>query len=196
MPIYRSTMARAFGLLITSLTLGCSTTIVDLRYERESGFAAAPSPGSGVTVGEFTDSRGTEPTHLGSIRSGIGNPMKRLVLEKPAGEIVARAFADGLRERGWLAESTSGSRTLVGRIEKLDCNQYSNREAHVTVRIRVVDPRSGREVFADLVESTLEQGGGLGGPFGSVEGLRALAERALQEVVDAALDDPRFRDAL
>jgi hypothetical protein len=122
--------------------------------------------------------------------------MKRLVLEAPASEIVRRAFADGLRARGRLAASENASLVLEGRIEKLDCNQYSNREAHAAIHVSVVERANGRPVFSDTFESTLEEGGGLGGPFGSVEGLRALAERALREVVDAALDAPGLHGAV
>jgi hypothetical protein len=184
------------GMALASLALACGTTRVDLRYAREQGAAQAPASASRIAVGEFTDARGTDATRLGSIRSGVGNPMKRLVLEKPASEVVGQAFSDALRERGLLAEPSGEGLELSGRIEKLECNQFSNREAHVVLRVRLVDSRSGQEVFADIFQADLVESGGVGGPFASVEGLRALTERALGEAVDAAVDDDRLRKAL
>lgn len=187
-PASRSRMA----LLSTALlpvVLACTTT-VDLRYGSRSG-AAAPATHSRISVGEFADARETEATHLGSIRSGVGSRMKILVLEKPASEVVRAAFQDGLRQRGVLAEDGRGATLLSGTIEKLDCNQYSNREAHVILRVRA--ERGGRVLLDDVFQKDLVEGGGLGGPFGSVEGLRLLSERALREVVDEALADDRLQ---
>jgi len=186
----------AAGIAVVSLALGCSTTSVDLRYAAGPQGSAISAAVPRVVVGELRDARGTGDRRLGAIRSGVGNPMKRLVLEKPAAEVVAQAFADALRERGLLASDRGGAIELTGMIEKLDCNQFSYREAHVIIRVQLTEVSSGRALFDEVFRSELVERGGVGGPFGSTEGLRAIAERALREVVDAAIDHPLFRGAL
>jgi hypothetical protein len=46
---------------------------------------------------------GDDPTWIGTIRGGYGNPIKHLNADAPVDRVVAQAFADGLAARGLLA---------------------------------------------------------------------------------------------
>jgi len=41
-----------------------------------------------------------DPTWIGTIRGGYGNPLTRLASDAPVDRVVAQAFADGLAARG------------------------------------------------------------------------------------------------
>ena len=69
------------------------------------------------------------------------------------------------------------------------------REAHAEVEVSIFELSTGNRVFnqtytADELDGSLVTAAGI---FGSVESLRALAEKALTEVVDKALDDTALR---
>ena len=145
---------------------GCVTDTVSLGYKPSAAIAAANS-GVVISVGTFVDQRGETPTWIGAVRGGYGNPVKTLQTDKPVATLVQTAFADGLRARGLLATS-------------------------------VFDP-SGRQVFTQTYTADELEGSLLAlntGVFGSVDTLRALAEKALSEVVDKALDDTALRNSM
>ena len=82
-----------------------------------------------------------------------------------------------------------------GVIKKFDCSQLVRREAHAEVEVSIFELSTGNRVFnqtytADELDGSLLTAAGI---FGSVESLRALAEKALTEVVDKALDDTALR---
>jgi hypothetical protein len=182
---------------LVALQMGC-TTLVPLRYTPDSAPAGAVSPTPLISVGAFADSRGprADADWLGAIRGGFGNRLKTLRTQQPMSQVVQDAYADGLRARGVFAERGQGKFVLEGTIEKLDCSEYFNLEAHAHVALRVRDSTTGAQVF-EWPYRVDETEGGLGaGIFGSVETLRLLAERTLRELVDRSLDDPGLRKAV
>jgi hypothetical protein len=189
------------GLFLTSLCLaalaaGC-TTYVPLHYTSDAPATGAP-PTPLVSVGAFEDKRGVDidTDWLGAIRGGFGNPLKKLRTQQPMSQVVQDAFADGLRSRGLFADSGQGKFLLEGTIEKLDCSEYFNLEAHAQVDLRLLDSGTHALVFSWPYRVDETEGGLGAGIFASVETLRVLAERTLRELVDRALDDPPMRRAL
>ncbi|MGH8533666.1 MAG: YajG family lipoprotein [Gammaproteobacteria bacterium] len=188
-----------FSILIVSiLVAGCTTTRVALDYTPLSSPSAALQSRPLVVVGRFADNRGEPANWLGAIHGGYGNPLKNLEASQPVSDLVAKAFADGLRARGLLAE---GDRPYVlsGVIRRLDCNQYVRQEANADLQVVLTEATSGRELFSQSYKKENVEGSLLSlktGIFASVEDLRALTAKTLQQVVDAALDDPALRNAL
>lgn len=179
-----------------AVAAGCVTDTVTLGY-KSAGQVSAANAGSPVAVGSFIDQRGETPTWIGAVRGGYGNPLKKLETDKPVSTLVQRAFADGLKERGLLATGP-GAYQISGVIKKLDCSQYVRREAHAIIDVTVFDP-SGRQVFSRTYTADELEGSLMAfnvGVFGSVDTLRALAEKALDEVVDKALDDTALRNSM
>jgi uncharacterized lipoprotein YajG len=178
------------------LAAGCVTDTVSLGYKSAAQITAANS-GTAVSVGSFVDQRGETPTWIGAVRGGYGNPLKTLQTDKPVSALVQTAFTDGLRARGLLATS-AGAYQVAGVIKKLDCSQYVRREAHAIIDVSVFDP-SGKQIFTQTYTADELEGSLMAlnvGVFGSVDSLRLLAEKTLNEVVDKALDDTAFRNAM
>lgn len=185
------------AVLAAALLAGCGTTSVGLKYAAPGQLtrAAAVVP---LGVGAFADQRGEPATWLGAIRGGFGNPLKNLESDRPVAELVATAFADGLRARGFGVDAQPGRPQLTGVVRKLDCNQVVRREANVEVELTVRGADGAVRLTKAYSASRLD--GSLvtvsAGVFASVDDLRATLELALRETVDKALDDPALRDAL
>jgi hypothetical protein len=166
------------------------------------GATAAPDARPLVAVGSFTDNRGQEPTYLGTIRGGYGNPLKRLHTGEPITETVRKAFAGGLKARGLLASGGGGGAapyTLAGAIHKFDCNQFVRREADADITLTLTETATGKTV-ATLPMKRQDVSGSLvtvnAGVFGSVDDLRDVAAETLRRVVDETLDSPSFKQAV
>jgi hypothetical protein len=182
-------------LLLSTLALGLASAgcvkTVSLRYVPPEAPAGASGPGL-VSVQTFRDARRNGPYDLGRIRGLFGNAIKVVRTEERVAEEVTRVFREALASRGLLASGPSGPLFLGGEIRKLDCNQYSEREAHTVLAIRVIDSR-GRTLLEGLYESHHTGGGAFtAGVFASRRRLGALAERTLTGAIDAALSDPAF----
>jgi uncharacterized lipoprotein YajG len=190
-------LARIAALVLTlGIVAGCVTDTVSLGYKSVGQLTAANS-GTAVSVGSFVDHRGETPTWIGAVRGGFGNPLKTLQTDKPVSALVQMAFTDGLRARGLLATG-AGAYQIAGVINKLECSQYVRREAHAIIDVSVFDP-SGKQIFTQTYTADELEGSLMAlnvGVFGSVDTLRALAEKALNEVVDKALDDTALRNAM
>jgi hypothetical protein len=171
---------------------GCSTHMVGLDYRiPEIGVTAADIEAK-VGVRDFHDARATDPDWLGAIRGGFGNPLKRLRTHEPASSLVARAFREALEMRGLLASGEDADFLVTGEIQKLDCSEYLNREAHAHLLVRVIEPSSRDKLFERLYKVDEMEPGFGGGIFASVETLNDLAARTLSAAIDRALDDPDF----
>jgi uncharacterized lipoprotein YajG len=185
------------GATLLLLMSGCSTNSVKLNYKPPATVAAAKQP-KPVTVGAFADQRGETPTWFGAIRGGYGNPLKKLEADPSVAENVKSAFSAGLKARG-IDSSGGATLQIAGTIRKFDCSQYVRREAHAEIEVHVIDLSTGRQLFSQIYTADELQGSLMtlkAGVFASVEDLRIVAEQALSEVVDRALDDPALRGAL
>jgi uncharacterized lipoprotein YajG len=183
--------------LLLVMLAGCSTTAVSLDYTR----LAVPSKDARrqVAVGAFADRRGGEPRQLGAIRGGLGNALKTLELSEDASVVVQKAFAQALGQRGLLVAPGSARYTLGGAINKLDCSRYVRREAHAEIIVSLTNNTTGKVVMQKAVHGNVveEPSGAFDtGIGGSVDDLRAVAAKALQEAIDNALADAQFKQAM
>lgn len=182
--------------LITLLLTACGTTQVGLQYG-SAPTAARIDSAVPVSVGTFVDQRGEPANWIGAIRGGFGNPLKTIETSQPVDKLVESAFAAGLKARGAQIASGPTNVQVSGVVKKLFCNQVVQREASVEVELTVVNASTRQPVFARTYAATnLESAGFSTGVFAAPEDLRALTERTLREVVDKALDDTSFRQAL
>jgi hypothetical protein len=176
---------------------GCSTSSVTVGYA-PTGVSPVAGAKPLVRVADFVDERGGDPERLGAIRNGFGGEMKRLELSESAAVTVRKAFASGLSARGLLDEHPDATYSLSGRILKFDCSQYVRREAHATLEVTLKDTASGTVIIDRTVVKDEVQGGNVfdTGIFASPDDLRAVAADLLRQVIDDALDDPAFRQAM
>lgn len=88
---------------------------------------------------------------------------------------------------------------LSGSIKQLDCSQLATKEANAEIQVAVSKSKDGKQLFSNAYRASNVEGSVLtlsAGIFGSVEELRALMEKTLQQAVDQALDDPALRSAM
>lgn len=152
-----------------------------------------------LTVGLFTDNRGEPSDWLGAIRGGFGNPLKEIWSTEPVADLVAKMFTAGLQARGLTVQGSDASHLLTGSIIRLDCNQLVRPEANAEIELYLTERKNGQKVFSRTYRATNVEGSVFSpatGIFASVEKLRSLTEKTLQQVVDQALDDPAFHDAV
>jgi uncharacterized lipoprotein YajG len=184
----------AFALAM--LTAACSTTAVSLRYD-PSALPAGTAKGPAVVGLTVVDNRQLDPTHLGAIRGGMGQPLKTLELDKPVTDVVRDAVLAGMTARG-LAAPDKPKFQMTVTIDKLDCSQLVRREAHVLLQVKVVDLSGAHPPYSETVQANLADGGSLTdtGILASTDDLRKVANDALQKAVDQLLDDAAFRSEL
>ena len=113
-------------------------------------------------------------------------------------DVVENAFTAALKARGFLAPS-GGDFGMTVVINQFDCNQYIRREAHVRLQVSIVEFASGRQIYDKDIRIDKVSGSLLtfdAGIFADVEDLRKVANQALQEAIDQALDDPQLNESL
>jgi len=151
-----------------------------------------------VALGTITDGREHDANWLGAIRGGYGNPLKVLITEGSVADAVGQAVGAGLAARN-LAAADGARFRLDIHVVQFDCNQYARKEAHIEIIARLVDAARGDVVYERNTRVDRVEGSVLSlrtGIFASHEELRALANSAMQEAVDTALDEPGLRAAL
>jgi hypothetical protein len=188
------------SLLVVALLVlaGCSTNRVSLGYQPEAGTVVQRGPAV-VQLGKFTDARGVDANFLGAVRGGFGQQLKTLVTDEPVSAVVRTGFSQGLAARGLLRDATDAPYTMIATIEKFDCSQYVNREAHARIAVTVSETASGRIVMNETFQRDLAKNNRNlfdAGAFASTDDLRVVAADALREIVDTALDSPKLKQAL
>lgn len=177
---------------------GCATSHVSLGYQPAAGTPPLQSQDL-VQIGKFDDARRGDPHRLGAIRGGFGNPVNTLETDAPVADVVRDSFAAGMKARGMLHGSADAPYILTATIRKFSCSQLVRREAHAIIVVTVTETASGRIVLTDTFRSDL-----IRNPdnafdtdiFASPEDLRVMAVETLHDVIDAALDSPKLRQAL
>lgn len=180
-------------LLLTLLLAACGNTATSLPYTHDVSALPLGAPTIGtITV---TDARTEkDPTYLGAIRGGYGNPLKTLVAARPISEEVQAAFRSALAGRHMLG---AGPETLRVKILKLSVNQYLRRDASAAFDVELRGA-GDRLLYADSVDVNKVNGSILtfdAGIFASTDDLRAVLVQAMNEAIDQALDKPGFVDA-
>lgn len=108
---------------------------------------------------------------------------------------ISRCF----QARGLLAPEGAGRFDIAVAIEQFESTQYARREANVDLLVAVKSRNTGQEVYRDRVKVDLVTGSIFAldtGAFGSSDDLQAVAQTALNQAIDQALDKPGFRAAL
>ncbi len=192
-PIYR------FAFLTSLLFVAACARQVPLTYAPThpiSPVANAVTVDRVITADERHEA---DPTWIGAVRGGYGNPLKVLHTPAPLSDIVTRAFRDALQARGLLAPEGAGRFDIAVAIEQFESTQYARREANVDLLVAVKSRNTGQEVYRDRVKVDLVTGSIFAldtGAFGSSDDLQAVAQTALNQAIDQALDKPGFRAAL
>ena len=181
---------------LAMLAAACSTTAVSLRYDPSTLAATAPK-GPAVVGLTVVDNRQLDPRQLGAIRGGMGQPLKTLELDHPVGDVVRDAVLAGLTARG-LATADKPKFQMTVTVDKLDCSQLVRREAHVLLRVQVIDLSGVHPPYTKTVQANVVDGGSLTdtGILASTDDLRKTANDALQDAVNQLLDDQAFRSEL
>jgi len=177
---------------------GCSTNTVDLAYDTATVVSQPAIAANSVKILSVSDGRKHGSHWLGSIRGLFGNPLKTLNTQVPVKDVVENAFTSALKARGLLAP-TSGDFGMTVVINQFDCNQYRRREAHVRLHVSIVEFASGQQIYDKDIRIDKVTGNLItfdAGIFADVEDLRKVANQALQEAIDEALDDPQLKENL
>lgn len=149
-----------------------------------------------VEIGRFADFRRSGEFSLGTVHTPFGTPLETIKTRVPVALVVRNAFAHGLNARKMLAPSGSAPFILTGEVLEFECQQKISPSSFASVRVNVVRAGSGEIVYTRIYQSVRESDAYLPGSGSPVPNLRDLASRALQNVVDRALDDKSLRNHL
>ncbi len=140
-----------------------------------------------------------DPTWIGAIRGGYGNPLKVLHLSQPLAVTVGDAFRNALRARGLLAVDNQAPYDVSVSIVKFESTQMVRREAEVDLVIDVIDRATGGSNYHDEVTVDLVTGSILAidtGILASPSDLQVVAQNALNQAIDQLLEKPGFLSAV
>ncbi len=184
--IFRTVASLCLALGLT----GCFSSQITLDYQPRPGMHVTGKPVA--TAGRFYDVRGTNPWFIGHVDPSLSNAQEILFLRVPADEAVRNAVLHALQARNLLKES-GASYYIAGEVEELNCRLSSRPTASARVRIHVLDSRNDKILFARTYANRRHAASWQPGFYDPVPVLRELASRALQDVIDQALDDPALR---
>lgn len=195
---------RKFVVLPVLLAMSaCGATQAPMGYTPTVAIQSAATARPVLQVApQVTNERRTgreDPTWIGTIRGGYGNPLKALHAPEPVDQVVRKAFADGLVARGLSATGTNSPYTLAVTIHQFDANQYIRREATADFSVVVTERATGREVWRGREKVYIVDGSILSlgvGVFASVDDLQRVALQAMNQAVDKLLDKPELRAAV
>ncbi|MBK8091619.1 MAG: hypothetical protein IPK32_06440 [Verrucomicrobiaceae bacterium] len=181
-------------LLATGLLSGCVTSSqIVLDYVPGKGarlWRGQPD----FALGAFANRRGIDSRILGRVRSMAGVPGS-VHTAVPLEQMTANAFAYALKSRKMLTRRANARYLITGDVLTFDAGLITRPFAHVRVRMNVLEIQSGRVVFTKIYQS--DRGNAFQrGHIPPVQEVREIASRALQDVVDDAVDDPEFRSRL
>jgi hypothetical protein len=177
----RLSASRLTAVLVPLLAAACTTQMRSpMTYTPTVAVNAATGQPTVGVLGRIANERRTgreDPTWIGTIRGGYGNPLQALHADEPVDRVVARAFADGLRARGLYATADAQLRyALAITIHEFDANQYVRREAAVDFSVALTERATGREVWRDCHRAYDVDGSILAlGEVFAVEDLRRVA---------------------
>jgi hypothetical protein len=142
-------------------------------------------------VGSFANLRKEGSYFLGTVRMPIGAPVENVETRTPVEGIVANAFAHALDARGML--SNQPKYVVTGEVLDLYCQQIVHPYGYARLRVNIVRAGSGQVVFSRIYTGERQSTAYRPGTGSPVPLLRELVSRALQDAVDAALDDREMR---
>jgi hypothetical protein len=169
---------------------GSSTAVVSLDYQ--PNLSQGINGPRVVNVGRFADMRRQDGFTLGVIRTPVGTPLEKVATRIPVDEVVRNGFAHGLESRRMLAGGDAPY-VLTGEVYELQGQQILRPTATVRVRVNLVRAATGRIVFSQVYEAERQSSAYVPGSGSPVPQMREIISRTLQNVIDRALDDQRFR---
>lgn len=181
----------ASAVILLTASCGFNNSVVSLDYRADS-HRQAMGPRL-VGAGHFTDARHQGEYNLGTVRSPIGTPMESISTRVPVENIVRNGFARGLSARGMLATLNTAPYLISGQILELQADQYIRPTAMVRVQVNLVRAMDGRVIFSQVFEGYHQGSAYIPGTGSPVPMLQDLASRALQDVIDQALDNRGLR---
>ena len=195
---YLSGMRRTIAAVVLCGLSACAQQVT-LGY-------APPAPpqrsDAGPVIGSVSasDQRNeADPTWIGAIRGGFGNPLKVLHNSQSLAQSVTTAFRDALRARGLLAAESTGRFDINVAIAKFQSTQMVRREAEVDLTMTVTDKSNRATVYRDEANIDLVTGSVLAldtGVLASASDLQAVTQTALGQAIDRLLDNPAFLAAI
>jgi uncharacterized lipoprotein YajG len=189
------------ALAATLILSACWTTHVALKYQAPPKVAPAAPGTPTIAVGAFADMRGQKPKWIGRVRGTFGNSLETLVIDEPVSDLVQTQFRDGLLARQFPVVDSDAVFEISGVIHKLSSVQYMHVQTDVEIEVQLRRVSSGDQIFthtylAQAVEASRPHSVQSLETARPVEAIRALTEKILREVVNQALDDRAFREAL
>lgn len=191
-------MKRAHSLLqllsciaVTALLSSCVSSQVSLDYQPRPGSILRGNSEFGV--GQFTNLRREGSFYLGTVRMPLGAPVENVTTRTPVEQIVPNAFAHALEARGMLNGNDRAKYIVTGEILDLYCQQIVHPYGYARLRVNIIRAGSGQVVFSRVYTGERQSTAYRPGSGSPVPLLRELTSRALQDAVDAALDDREMR---
>lgn len=186
--------SRRISILIAATALlglsACTnSSVISLDYVPGPHLKGAPD----FAVGRFKDKRGVQPQTLGHVRLPVGPSVDTVQTRLPVSNIVHNAFGYGLESRGMLAPQGKKRLIIQGEIQDLRAQLLVHPYGYARIRVSVVDAASKAVIFTKLYEGERQSSAYRPGSGSPIPILRELTSRALQDVVDHALDDPALR---
>ena len=178
--------------------VGC-TEQVGLNYAPSGTTASTGGPAT-ISQVAVTDQRNeADPTWIGAIRGGFGNPLKVLHLSHPLRDEVAAAFRDALKARGMLDPSGNGPYELSAVVTTFASHRWCGGKPRRPSKWTSSTEDAGATLYHDVAKVDLVSGSVLAldtGIFADTSDLQALAQRSLVQCIDQLLDKPGFRAAV
>jgi hypothetical protein len=186
---------RSFYLIpcIAAATLlsGCISSQVSLDYQPRPGQMMRGNADFGV--GQFVNLRREGPYFLGTVRMPIGTPVENVTTRTPIEQVVPNAFAHALEARGMLNGNDRAKYIVTGEVLDLYCQQIIHPYGYARLRVNIIRAGSGQVIFSRIYTGERQSTAYRPGTGSPVPLLRDLTSRALQDAVDAALDDREMR---
>jgi hypothetical protein len=152
-------------------------------------------------VGTFVDMRGYKPNWIGRIRGTFGNSLEKLVVDESVATLVQTQFRDGLLARQFPVVGADAVFEISGVIHKLSSIQYVHVETDVEIEVELRRLPTREATFmhtfsAQAVQASRAYTVQAVESARPVDAIRTLTQNTLRDLVNQALDDPAFREAL
>lgn len=136
---------------------------------------------------------------IGRQRDNFGSTVLEVLSDQPVDEVVARAFSDGLRQRGLLAiDEAQAPYVLAITIHQFNGGRYGRSEATADFSLVASERATGREIWRDRHRSHNVQGEvfNFDGEAAMAQQIRDVTLLSMSRAVDALLDKDEFRALL
>ncbi len=182
------------GLAVAGTLSRCVSSQVSLDYQPRPGHVMRGN--AEFAVGTFANMRREGPFFLGTVRMPLGAPVENVMTRTPVEQIVANAFAHALDARGMLTQQSRSKYVVTGEVLDLYCQQIVHPYGYARIRVNIVSASSGQVIFSRIYTGERQSTAYRPGSGSPVPLLQELTSRALQDAVDAALDDREMRTRL